>query len=111
MSAADSIPPETFDCIVLTQTLQFIYDVPSAVRHVHRILKPGGVLLATVPGISQVSEYDDRLWGDYWRFTRTSVVRLFDSVFPKDCVEIHAHGNALVAAAFLHGLATEELHR
>jgi hypothetical protein len=32
-------------------------------------LKPGGVLLATVSGISQISRYDMYRWGDYWRFT------------------------------------------
>src|SRR5438477_8982150 len=49
LSAADGIPSGMFDCVVLTQTLQFIYDVPSSIRHVHRIMKPGGVVLATIP--------------------------------------------------------------
>ena len=34
-----------------------------------RVLKPGGVVLATVPGMSQVSREDKRDWGDWWRFT------------------------------------------
>ena len=32
------------------------------------IAEPGGSLLLTVPGISQIARYDDH-WGDYWRFT------------------------------------------
>jgi SAM-dependent methyltransferase len=109
LSAENSIPSETFDCIILTQTLQFIYDVHATVRNVHRILKPGGVVLATVPGISQISRYDMDRWNDYWRFTTASVERLFSSVFPESHLEIRAYGNALVASAFLHGLAAEEL--
>jgi len=41
---------------VFTQTLHLIYDVRSAIRTLHRVLKPGGVLLATFPGISQTEK-------------------------------------------------------
>jgi hypothetical protein len=54
------IPAGTFDCVVLTQTLQLIYDVEAAVRTIHRILRPGGVLLATFPGITHTK---DAQWG------------------------------------------------
>lgn|SRR5262245_18924065 len=109
LSAADSIATNSFDCIILTQTLQFIYDLQPAVRNLYRILKPEGVLLATVPGISQISQYDMNRWGDYWRFTTLSASRLFQHAFRKTDLQISAYGNALVASAFLHGLATEEL--
>lgn len=100
---------ETFDCIICTQTLQFIYDVRAAVRSLHRILAPGGVLLATSHGISQISRYDMERWGEYWRFTTLSVRRLFEEFWPADCVSVEAHGNVLAAIAYLHGLAAEEL--
>lgn len=109
LTCADYLPSETFDCIILTQTLQFIYDVRAAIRTLHRILKPEGVLLATFPGISQVSRYDMDRWGDYWRFTTLSARRLFEEVFLMGCVEVSTHGNVLVAIAFLHGLAAKEL--
>ncbi|HYR84147.1 MAG TPA: methyltransferase domain-containing protein [Terriglobia bacterium] len=111
LSAADPIGSESFDCIILTQTLQFIFDVRSAIAHIQRILRPGGVVLATVPGISQVSRYDNERWGDYWRFTTWSAARLFEAAFSKDAIQIQSHGNALVASAFLHGLAMEEMRQ
>lgn len=111
LTCADSIPSDTFDCIVFTQTLQCIYDVRAAIRHLHRILKPGGVLLATFPGISQISRYDMDRWGDYWRFTTLSARRLFEEVFPPGSVTVRAYGNVLAAVAFLHGLSAEELRR
>ena len=46
----DGVESETFDCIVLTQVLQLVYDVRSAMRALARVLAPGGVLLATLPG-------------------------------------------------------------
>ncbi len=50
LTRADHVPSEAFDCIIFTQTLQFIYDMRSAVQTLERILKPGGTLLATLPG-------------------------------------------------------------
>jgi len=103
------LPEESFDCIILTQTLQFIYDVAAALRTVKRALKPGAVVLATVPGISQISQYDMDRWGDFWRFTSHSARRLFEAVFPPDHVTVEPSGNVLTAAAFLYGLAVEDL--
>lgn len=108
LARGDEIPSESFDCILLIQTLQFIYDVPAAIRTIHRILRPGGVLLATFPGLSQRS-YDQ--WADswYWGFTSSSASRLFACVFDGRRVAVATYGNVLVTAAFLYGLASSEL--
>jgi SAM-dependent methyltransferase len=111
LTHADQIPSETFDCIIITQTLQLIYDVRAALRHLHRILKTGGVILATFPGISQIPRYDMDNWGDYWRFTNLSARLLFEETFGRDNVYVEAYGNVLTAIAFLHGLATKELEK
>ncbi|HLA86646.1 MAG TPA: glycosyltransferase, partial [Anaerolineales bacterium] len=107
--SADHIPSDTFDCIILTQTLQFIYDIRAALLTLYRILKPGGVLLATIPGLSPISRYDMERWGHYWGFTSLSAQRLFEEVFPADHVKIQVYGNVLTATAFLYGMVTEEL--
>ncbi len=111
LTRADHVPSDTFDCIVLTQTLQFIYDVRTALRTLHRILKPGGVLLATAGGISQISRWDAERWGHYWNFTTGSARRLLEEAFPSGTIDVGAHGNVLAAVAFLHGMATHELRR
>jgi SAM-dependent methyltransferase len=110
LTKADHIESSSFDCIVCTQTLLLIYDVRAAIATLGRILKPGGVVLATVPGISRVCGEID-VWGDYWRFTRASARRLFEEVFPPDDVQVESYGNVLTAVAFLHGLAADELKR
>jgi hypothetical protein len=109
LASGAGIPKEAFDCMILTQTFPFIYDVQAAVSNAFAALKPGGVVLATFPGISQISRYDMDRWGDYWRFTDASARRLFGDVFGIENVTVHIHGNVLVACAFLHGLATHEL--
>ncbi len=111
LSRCDHVLSDTFDCIIVTQTLQYIYDVRAAARNLHRIVKPGGAVLLTMPGISQISRYDMEHWGEHWRFTDLSAQRLFEEAGPWDSLEVQAHGNVLAAIAFLHGLAVEELRR
>lgn len=109
LTSAEHIPTDAFDCIIFTQTLQCIYDIRAALRTLHRVLKPGGTLLTTCHGISQLSPFDMERWGEYWRFTTRSAQRFFEEVFPPERIEVRAHGNVLVAVAFLHGLAEAEL--
>jgi len=109
LSHAGDIPSDTFDCIICTQTLLLIYDVRAAIRTLHRILRPGGVALVTIPGISPICSPDIHLWGDYWRFTSLSARRLFEEAFAAADVTVEAHGNVLAAVAFLHRLGAEEL--
>jgi SAM-dependent methyltransferase len=110
LADGSTLPADAFDCFILTQTLHSIYDVRAAMRTVHRILAPGGVLLATVPGISQVVHPDFEMWGDYWRFTTLAVERLCtEAGFAPEDLEVRAYGNVLAATALLHGLASREL--
>jgi SAM-dependent methyltransferase len=105
---APQIADATFDCIVVTQTLHLIYDVDRAVATLHRILRPGGVVLATFPGITQLSGDEwSRTWS--WAFDSRLARQLFTSHFDDHSVTVEAHGNSLAAAAFLQGLATSEL--
>jgi SAM-dependent methyltransferase len=108
-SSTANLPQSVFDCIILTQTLQFVFDLQTAVRNLHSMLKPGGVLLLTLPGISQISRYDMDRWGDYWRFTTRSTRQLLESQFSGDQLRVHASGNVLAAVAFLEGFAQEDL--
>jgi len=113
---ADLVQPAThldglFDCIICTQTLQLIFEVRNAVAQLHRWLRPGGVALVTVPGISQISREDMEQTGDFWRFTQASVRRLFADEFGAGSVETEVRGNVLAAVALLHGLAAEEIER
>jgi hypothetical protein len=106
LSAADAISDDRFDCFLMTQTLQFIYNYRAAVAHAQRMLRPGGVLLATVPSISRI---DRRLDADYWRFTSAACAALFGELFGPDNVQVRSYGNVLAAIGFLAGMARQEL--
>ena len=109
LAAAEGVASEAFDCFILTQTLQYVYDVRAAVTHVHRMLKPGGVVLCTTPAVSRVGRRS--LDSEYWRFTSACCRRLFEDVFARGDVDVRAYGNVLTAIAFLTGMAYEELSR
>lgn len=111
LATGEGIPPGAFDCFVLTQTLSLVYDVEAAVGHAREALAPGGVVLATVPGISHQSQVGIEEFPDYWRFTKLGLRRVFEKHFGAGDLEVRAYGNVVAACAFLRGLADHELER
>ena len=109
LTDAPQIPDASFDCVICTQTLLLIYDVPAAIRTLHRILRPDGVVLVTVPGVSRICRQEADAWGDFWRFTSMSSRRLFEEAFGSGEVGVETYGNVLAAVGMLHGIAAEEL--
>lgn len=97
------IPDNTYDCIILTQTLQYVDDYPAAIKECHRILKPRGVVLATLPAIARIGYAG--VAGDYWRFTEAGGGYAFSQVFAE--VDAQAFGNMRVAFKSLVGAFQE----
>jgi len=102
------VQDNVYNCIILTQTLYLIFDVEKALKTCYRILKPGGSLLVTVPGIVPVGHDNDfEHW--YWSFTEQSVNLLLKKSFPKSDAVIESYGNVFAATAFLYGMGLCEL--
>ena len=103
-------PDPVFDCFILTQTLHIIYDIRTALRNAVRLLAPRGVLLCTIPAVSRVNDENGGLEsGDYWRLTAAAARRLLAETPDVASVEIETYGNVQVCAAFLYGLAADDL--
>ncbi|HXF98349.1 MAG TPA: methyltransferase domain-containing protein [Gaiellaceae bacterium] len=109
LTDAPHVPSGAFDCALVVQTLQYVYDPRAALATLHRILAPRGVLLATMPGITRISRIDDELWGEWWHYTARSARRLAEEAFGAGAVEVETFGNVLAAAGFLYGLAASDL--
>ena len=108
LAMPENLPENCIDCFICTQTFNFIFDVAAAMNGAHKLLKPGGALLGTVSGLSQVSRFDMERWGDYWRFADMSIRRLLNNAgFEK--ISVITYGNVLAAKLFLDGVAVEDL--
>jgi hypothetical protein len=98
-----------FDTFVATQVFNFIYETRVGLRSATALLKPDGVMLGSVAGITQVSRHDADRWGHFYSFTAQSWERLLREAF--DEVDVEAFGNVDSACAFLNGLCAEEVDR
>lgn len=95
----------TYDCVIITQTYNVIDDFYAAIGESKRILKPGGVLLVTLPTLSPCWNLKINLW----RFTADSAKYVFEKFFEREKLEVEALGNKDAAMGFWQGYALEDL--
>lgn len=99
-----------YDCIVLTQVLEFLHPERALVQ-LYDALAPGGVLLVTAPFFCRL----ESPVGDRWRLSPDGLRRVLAEVLPSGVgVQVEGRGNLGTAVALLAGLAVEEtgsLHR
>jgi glycosyltransferase involved in cell wall biosynthesis/SAM-dependent methyltransferase len=108
LSVADVLPSNAFDCIILTQTLHLIFDMPKAISSLAASLKPGGVLLLTVPGITPVDRGEwQHTW--FWSLTDAALTRLLSGSFDRGNISVRSYGNVFAAVSFLQGLAQTDI--
>ena len=110
LTNASHVPSETFDCIILTQVLVVIQDVTKALATLCRILKPGGVALITVPGISHISSslVEAQQWS--WSFyPKTLRWLLLQYGFDEAKLVVEGAGNLKTTIGFLLGLSQQDL--
>ena len=110
LATGEGIVENFCDCLICTQTLQFIFDLHSTVKNIHKILKPNGTALITVPGISQIDMAGYKSWGEAWRFTKQSLRQLFEESFDKENIQEASLGNVKTAICFLYGMCQEDLN-
>jgi SAM-dependent methyltransferase len=105
-----TLPEGRFDCIIMAQTLQLVFDLDAAIGNLKRALRPGGVALLTVCGITPICE-DEWQGTFYWMFTPRALRRLLAAHFDEEKVEVRGFGNLYAATAFLHGAAVQEVSK
>lgn len=89
-----NVPSERFDAVICHQVLEHTPAPAQALSELHRVMKPGGTIVVSVPHLSRRHE----LPHDYFRFTQEGLNRLMtDAGF--DVVELIPYGGILT---FLH---------
>jgi SAM-dependent methyltransferase len=74
------VPPlpladSSVDVVLITETLEYINDFQLLIEEIHRVLKDGGTLIASVPFLHLYhSDYES----DYYRFTESGVRKILE---------------------------------
>lgn len=105
LSHPGALPATSFDCILLTQTLQLLAAPATALATCWRALRPGGTLLITVPCLARISPSGAST--DRWRFTPRGLGDLLTTW--TGTTTITSYGNLRTCLAALLGEAAEEL--
>tara|TARA_Y100000385_G_scaffold274995_1_gene318802 strand:+ start:293 stop:985 length:693 start_codon:yes stop_codon:yes gene_type:complete len=109
LSLIEDLPKEKYDFIVCTNVLNFIYEIDSAIKGLHKMLKKNGICLISLAGFStHVSRYDMDKWGDYWRLSKKTAIK----IFKKNNFEIeecNSYGNVYLASAQMKGFCVEDI--
>jgi hypothetical protein len=107
LTNAGHIPSNTYDCIILTHVISMIYDYSSAMRTVHRILKPSGVLLLT-SGVG-FKIHQNPNCDIHWNISDICFKKILGEFFPKDRITTQRYGNILTMSCFLFGVGRTEI--
>lgn len=99
------IPDDSYDCFLLPNTLCVLKNIEGCLRHALRVVKPGGVILASTGTFVPLTGARD----DYWRLSAEGWRELTSRTWPGCDVRIEHHGNCLTTVAAMLGLALEEL--
>jgi len=77
-----NLPAATYDVVVLADVIEHLHDPRRTIQHIHRVLRPGGVLLLLTPDVGSLTArvLGRRWWGllddHYFYFSRATLRRL-----------------------------------
>lgn len=100
----ESLPVAFFDCVILTQVLQFL-SPERALGNVWASVAPGGTLLLTVPSLGRLDPHDKAT--DFWRWTPNGLAELLGRV--QIPARVSGYGNVLACVSALWGLSVQDL--
>lgn len=102
IAQADAIPMDdaSFDCVLSSQVVEHVPDPHAAVREMHRLLRPGGVLLLSTHGVARYHPNPE----DYWRWTHAGLERLVAECGSWQHISVRANGGPAAAVTYLAGV-------
>lgn len=103
---ADAVlPASRYDCVLLPNTLHHLRLIAASLRQLLRVLKPGGVALASACGLVPLIPDGP----DYWHLSEEGWREVTSGALAGHEVQVEAHGNCLAAVAAMMGIAVEEV--
>jgi SAM-dependent methyltransferase len=106
LNQANSLPDDSFDCIILTEVLHLLTNPGTCLRSCCRALREEGSVLITVPALKRLNPKDPD--SDYLRYTPAGLElllrRTWDGPF-----SVTWYGNLRACVAFLVSHVSEEI--
>lgn len=109
LETGEGIEEGMADCLICTQTLQYIFHPENAAKNIWKMLKTGGTALITMPFLCQYFE-GAHSWNDYWRATPQCLRKILAEAFGEENVEAGSSGNVKTAVGFLYGLCYDDMN-
>lgn len=101
-----NIATASFDAVICTQVLEHVFQPVKGLDEIYRILKPGGILLLSLPFYGAAHLIPN----DYWRFTPFTFKKLLDK-YPFRELNIDFEGNLCISIMYLLGLGISDTHQ
>lgn len=108
LETGEGIEEGMADCLICTQTLQYIYHPENAAKNIWKMLKKDGTVLITMPFLCQYFE-GAHSWNDYWRTTPQCLKKVLAETFGEKNVKVGSLGNIKTAVGFLYGLCGDDI--
>jgi SAM-dependent methyltransferase len=70
------LPPGEWDLIILSNTLEHVFEANKAIAECYRLLKKGGHLIVDIPFMYPYHGIPD--YDDYWRFSPVALKRILE---------------------------------
>lgn len=102
-NAAWPVASGRFDLVLMLDVLEHLADDAHAARELHRVLRPGGAALLTVPAHPFLFSDWDRLLGHYRRYRRAQLVSLVQNCGLKPLMVSYWNTVAFLPAFVLRG--------
>lgn len=96
----DFVPDGTFDCIMATDVLEHIDNDRIAFERMIRFVRPGGLVILTVPAGPWLFGYHDEALGHYRRYSRVRLRRLVCDLCHVDTIRYF--GFSLIPVCYLY---------
>ncbi|MBC7688941.1 MAG: class I SAM-dependent methyltransferase [Aquabacterium sp.] len=108
LATALDFPDHSFDTILCTQVLEHVFDHHTLLKEAHRVLRPGGVIILTVPFCWELHEVPY----DFFRITRHGLEELFkEQNFTVDTLKANGGKWAAMFQMFISTVFSTFSHR